>query len=258
VTVEIEMVKDGEREDHLAELMTAFSAVSGPMRGAVMALLAAVREAERLQEEARADLEREKAACDLRIMGLTAESAGLSGTIATLDGENAALRVEWEAVLQVNRALLDEREAFAAVESAIRLFEGRRQAAAAALAAVPLTCIAAAERSEPETRIVKEPAGAALDRDDNRIPGESGKMQPGTGTSDAAEVETAYGPPAFAAAVALLRGMSTGRSSVPASPAEVPFGADLEETARPAPSERPRPASAAPGRLVPRSRRISG
>jgi hypothetical protein len=249
VTVEIEMVKDGEREDHLALLMTAFSAVSGPMQGAVMAILAAAREAERLQEEARADLEREKAARDLRIMDLTAENAGLSGMIAALDGENAALRAEREAVLQVNRALLDEREAFAAVETAMRLFESRRQAAAAALAAAPLTRIAA-QQTGSEAGSVNEPAAAALDLDDVLSLDDGGRNAPCIATLDTAGSETALGLSVFlAAAAAPDRG--TACSTVPDSPAEVASGADLEEDARPAPSERPRTASAAPGRLVP-------
>jgi hypothetical protein len=256
VTNETEMVKDGESEDHIAELTAAFSAVSVPMQGAVMAILAAVRESERLQEEARADLEREMTARDLRIMDLSVENAGLSGKIAALGGENAALRAEREAVLHVNRALLDEREAFAAVENALRLFDGKRQAAAAALAAAPLTCIAA-QRTEPEAENVNEPAAAALDPDDDRVADDGGKTAPGIETLDTAGSEAALGVSVFlAAAAAPDRG--TGCSTVPDSPAEVPSGADLEENARPAPSERPRTASAATGRLVPRSRHVSG
>ncbi len=135
MTTIMEMEMDGERDARLAELAAGFVAVSGPVQGAVLAFLAAVREAEMRQREAIAGLEQEMATRDLRIEALSSENAGLHGTIAGLGLDNDALRAEGETILHANRALLAEREAFEAVERAMGDFRAKRRATEAVLAA---------------------------------------------------------------------------------------------------------------------------
>ncbi len=127
----------GQREARLAELTAGFTAVSDQMQGAVLAFLAAVRDAETRQGEAVAALEEEKTARDQRIEALSAETAGLNGAIAGLELENGALRAERVALLQVNRALLEERDAFQAVEYAMAQFAKKRRTIEAVLTAAP-------------------------------------------------------------------------------------------------------------------------
>ena len=134
-SVEIEMV--GQRVARLAELTAGFTAVPDQMQGAVLALLAAVRDAETRQDESVAALEEEKAVRDQRIEDLSAQTTCLNATIAGLGIENGALHAEREGLLQVNRALFEERKAFQAVEHAMAQFAERRRTIEAVLAAAP-------------------------------------------------------------------------------------------------------------------------
>jgi hypothetical protein len=162
--MEIEM--DGERDARLAALTAGFTAVSGPVQGAVLAFLAAVREAEMRQGEAIASLEQEKATRDRRIEALSSENAGLHGTIAVLGRDNDALRVERESILHANSALIEEREAFQAVENALAEFAEKRRATEAALAAAPLAPDAGREPAVEKRSALGEVTDTAASTDD--------------------------------------------------------------------------------------------